>query len=105
MAPQINFTNQFSACSLTQITLRAATASCLQPVGSGSSGGSSGSGGTASSGGTPSSGGTVSDPGSGGTTSGSSSGGGGGSLDLTWLAALGAGLMLHLRAATGRRRR
>lgn len=104
MAPQINFSNQFSACSLTQIALSAATASCLQPVGSGSSGGSSGSGGTSSSSGTPSSGGTVSDPGSGGATSGSSSGGGG-SLDLGWLAALGAVLMLHLRAPTGLRRR
>ena len=98
MAPQINFNNQFSACSLTQITARASSASCLQAMGS-SSGSSSGSGGTTSSGGTPSSGGTVSDPGSG-----SSGGGGGGSLDLTWLAALSAGLMLHLRAPIRRRR-
>ena len=102
MAPQINFSNQFSACSLTQITARAATASCVQAVGSSSGSGSS-SGGATSSGGAPGSGGTVSDPGSGGTSSGSS--GGGGSLDLTWLAALSAGLMLHLREPTTRRRR
>jgi Metallo-peptidase family M12 len=103
MAPQINFSNQFSSCSLTQITLRASSASCLQQAGSGSSGGSSGSGGTASSG-TSSSGGTVSDPGSSGTAGSSSSGGGGGSLDLTWLVALSAGLMSRLRGPTRRRR-
>lgn len=104
MAPQINFSNQFSACSLTQITLRAASASCVQSAGSSiSSGGGSSSGGS-SSGGAPSNGGTVSDPGSGGTTTGGSSGGGGGSLDLAWLVALGAGLMLHLRASIHARR-
>jgi hypothetical protein len=105
MAPKINFSNQFSSCSLTQITARAASASCLQQVSSGSSGSSSSPGsGTTSPGGTPTSGGTVSDPGSGGTSSGSSGGGGGGSLDLTWLAALSAGLMLHLCTPIRRRR-
>jgi len=101
MAPKINLSNQFSACSLTQIAARAATASCLQQVSSGSSGGGSGSSGS-SSGGVSSGGGTVSDPGS-GTPGGSSGGGGGGSLDLTWLAFLGASVMLHLRAAARRR--
>ena len=95
MAPQINFSNQFSACSLTQIGARAASASCVLQV-SAESGGSTGSGATGgtSSGGSPSPGGTVSDPGSNSTPSGSS---GGGSLDFICLAFLGASLLLRWR--------
>ena len=107
MAPTINFSNQFSDCSLQSINSRAATASCLKqiapvvttvPVT-----GSSGSGGT---GGT----GTISDPGGDtgttGTTDGSGSssgtgvsGGGGGRLDFPWLAFLG-GMLILRRART-----
>jgi hypothetical protein len=108
MAPTINYSNQFSSCSLGQINALVATASCLEKVAAptstppDSSTGSSSSSGTAS-GGSTSSGGadTVSDPTTSGTnsssgTSGSgSSGGGGGSLDLAWLAFLGAMLVLQ----------
>jgi hypothetical protein len=111
MAPTINYSNQFSSCSLGQINALVATASCLKKVAaptsstsSESSTGPSSSSGTTSSGSTSSGGGdTVSDPTTGSTnsTSGSGSsgggGGGGGSLDLTWLAFLGT--LLALRRA------
>jgi hypothetical protein len=107
MAPTINYSNQFSSCSLGQINALVATASCLKKVAaptsstsSESSTGPSSSSGTPSSGGTSSGGGdTVSDPTTGGTnsTGGSGSSGGGGSLDLTWLAFLGT--LLALRRA------
>jgi hypothetical protein len=104
MAPTINYSNQFSSCSLGQINALVATVSCLKQVAtptsstsSDSSTGPSTSSGTTSSGSTSNGGGdTVSDPTTSGTnstsgTSGSgSSGGGGGSLDLAWLAFLGA---------------
>lgn len=97
MAPTINFSNQFSACSLQSINARAVTASCLRQIApvisSNPTTGSSGSGGT------------ISDPGDGGGGaagtgasaggSGASSSGGGGSLDLFWLAFLGSMLMLR----------
>jgi hypothetical protein len=107
MAPTINYSNQFSSCSLSQINTLVASASCLKqvaaPTSSTSSDPSTGpstSSGTTSSGSTSSGGGdTVSDPTTSGTNStggtngsGSSSGGGGGgggSLDLAWLAFLG----------------
>ena len=104
MAPTINYSNQFSSCSLSQINALVATASCLKQVAapttstsSDSTTGPSTSSGTPSSGTTSSGGGdTVSDP----TTSGTSgSGGGGGSLDLGWLAFLGTMLLLQ-RART-----
>src|ERR1700722_9482822 len=107
MAPTINYSNQFSSCSLGQINALVATASCLKKVAaptsstsSESSTGPSSSSGTPSSGGTSSGGGdTVSDPTTGSTNStsgsGSSGGGGGGSLDLAWLAFLGALLVLQ----------
>jgi Metallo-peptidase family M12 len=84
MAPTINFSNQFSSCSITQITTRAASASCVVTTANNS--GSSSPGSTASHG-TPTGGGTVSDPSGSGSTPASGSGGGG-SLDLTWLAFL-----------------
>jgi metallopeptidase family M12-like protein len=117
MAPTINYSNQFSSCSLSQINALVATASCLKqvaaPASSTSSDPSTGpstSSSTASSGSTSSGGGdTVTDPTAGGTSSttstsgsGSSSsggGGGGGSLDLAWLAFLGG--VLALRRASG----
>jgi hypothetical protein len=116
MAPTINYSNQFSSCSLGQINALVATASCLKQVtaptsstSSDSSTGPSTSSGTTSSGSTSSGGGdTVSDPTASGTnstssTSGSgSSGGGGGSLDLAWLAFLGG--MLTLQWARSRMR-
>jgi hypothetical protein len=103
MAPTINFSNQFSDCSLQSINSRAATASCLKqiapvvttvPITGGS--GSGGTGGT----------GTISDPGgdTGAGTTGSTSsngtsvsggGGGGGRIDLAWLAFLGSMLILR----------
>jgi len=105
MAPTINFSNQFSSCSLGQINALVATASCLKQVAapastpSDSSTGPSTSSGTTSSGSTSSGGGdTVSDPTTSGTnsTSGSgSSGGGGGSLDLACLVFLGTLLVLQ----------
>jgi metallopeptidase family M12-like protein len=118
MAPTINFSNQFSACSLQSIDARAVTASCLRQIAPViSSNPSTGNSGPGS--GTASDGGTISDPssgtgngdtgsgaggdraGSGGSPSGGSaaSPGGGGSLDLSWLAFLGSLLMLR-RART-----
>ena len=91
MAPTINFSNQFSACSLHSINARVVTASCLTQIApvisSNPTTGSSGSSGT------------ISDPGansgaSGGSGAGSGSGGGG-SLDLTWVAFLGSMLLLR----------
>ena len=95
MAPTINFSNQFSACSLQSINARAVTASCLRQItpviSRNPPTGTSGSGGT------------ISDPGSGSNSAGgsgaSSGGGGGGNLDLSWLAFLGSMLMLR-RACT-----
>ena len=89
MAPAINFSNQFSSCSLTSIATKAATASCVQAVGASSGSGSSGS--ISSSGGDPS---VSSDPGTNGSNSSASgsSSGGGGSLDFTVLAVLAVGL-------------
>jgi hypothetical protein len=108
MAPTINYSNQFSSCSLGQINTLVPTASCLKQVAAPASStssepstGPSTSSGTSSSGSTTSgSGDTVSDPTTGSTnsTSGSGSssgGGGGGSLDLAWLAFLGTMLMLQ----------
>lgn len=102
MAPTINFSNQFSACSLNTIATTAASASCVENkssagAGSGSGGGSSGSTSGTSSGGSPS----VSDP----SGSGSSGSGGGGALDFAGLVFL-AGVLLvrRTRAATGVRR-
>ena len=105
MAPTINYNNQFSSCSLSQINALVATASCLKQVAaptstsSDSSTGPSTSGSSTSSGSTSSGGGdTVSDPTTSGTnsTSGSgSSGGGGGSLDLACLVFLGTLLVLQ----------
>jgi metallopeptidase family M12-like protein len=106
MAPTINYSNQFSSCSLGQINALVATASCLKKVAaptstsSDSDTGPSTSTGTTSGGGTSSGGGdTVTDPTTIGTssTSGSASsgGGGGGSLDLAWLAFLGATLVFQ----------
>ena len=105
MAPSINYSNQFSSCSLSQINAIVATASCLKQVAapttstsSDSTTGPSTSGGTASSGNTSSGGGdTVSDPTTSGTgsTSGGGSSGGGGSLDLAWLAFLGTMLVFQ----------
>ena len=104
MAPTINFSNQFSDCSLQSINTRAVTASCLKQIAPVVSTvpvtGGSGSGGTGSTG-------TISDPGSDTGTTGStgssgspsgtgvSSGGGGGRLDLAWLAFLGSMLILR----------
>ena len=114
MAPVINFSNQFSACSLQSIQARAGTAACLVqiPAGTVSGGGSSGtsgggppvpgnptggvdvgpSGGTGSSGSGSSSGGTSAggDGGSASSGAGTTGGsGGGGRIDLVWLAFLG----------------
>jgi hypothetical protein len=112
MAPVINFSNQFSACSLGQINARAETARCLVQIpptasapstgsnssGSTSTGGnSSGSNGSNSAGGdgsgtSGSSGGAGSPNGSGGVdggNAGTSASGGGGRLDFEWLAFLG----------------
>ncbi|HEY0341447.1 MAG TPA: M12 family metallo-peptidase [Steroidobacteraceae bacterium] len=119
MAPTINFSNQFSACSLGLINTLVKTASCLETVaassgststdtGSGtttSGGGISGSGtssGTTSSG----AGDTVTAPTAGGPSSTSSTGSsGGGSIDLVWLAFLATLLMLQLARAPLQRRR
>jgi hypothetical protein len=80
MAPTINFSNQFSACSLQSIDVRAVTARCLRQISPViSSNPTTGS---------FDSGGTTSNPG----------GGGGGSLDLCWLAFLSS--ILILRRAT-----
>ena len=106
MAPTINYSNQFSSCSLGQINALVATASCLKKMAaptsstsSESSTGPSSSSGTPSSGSTSSGGGdTVSDPTTGSTNSTGGSGsssGGGGSLDLIWLAFLGTLLALR----------
>jgi uncharacterized membrane protein YgcG len=85
MAPTINFSNQFSACSLQSINARVATASCLRQIApvisSNPTTGTSGSGET------------ISDPGVGAGGTGSS--GGGGSLDPFWLAFLGSILILR----------
>ena len=94
MAPTINFSNQFSACSLTSIAATAKTASCVQAVSTASGSGSSGS--TASSGSDPSvssdpsSSGSSGTSGSNGSASGSDSSGGGGSLDFAVLSLLAA---------------
>jgi hypothetical protein len=93
MAPVINFSNQFSSCSLTSIATKAATASCVQSVSKTSSPESSGS--TSSSGSDPT---VSSDPGG----SSASSSGGGGSLDFAALAVL-AGVLLGSRANPRRR--
>ncbi|HVW70911.1 MAG TPA: M12 family metallo-peptidase [Steroidobacteraceae bacterium] len=71
MAPFIDFNEQFSACSLQQINLRAASASCLVQVNKSGTG-------------------STTQP----ATSEASSGqtGGGGRLDLTWLLLLGTAL-------------
>jgi len=90
MAPTINFSNQFSACSLESINTRAATASCLRQIApairsnptTGSSGDSAISGAGNSAGGT------------------SAPSSGGGSLNLSWLAFLGSMLVLR-RACPG----
>jgi len=111
MAPTINYSNQFSSCSLGQINALVATASCLKKVAAPTTSSDTGtetstSSGTTSNGSTSSGGGdTVSDPttsGSGSSTSTSTSssgggggGGGGGSLDLAWLAFLGSMLLLQ----------
>jgi len=93
MAPTINFSNQFSACSLQSINARAVTASCLRQIAPVISNNPTT--------GTSGSGGTISDPGVGTNSAGGSdaSSGGGGSLDLSWLAFLGSMLMLR-RACT-----
>jgi hypothetical protein len=105
MAPTINYSNQFSSCSLGQINALVATASCLKKVAaptstsSDSGTGPSTSSGTTSGGSTSGGAGdTVTDPTTSGTssTSGSGgSGGGGGSLDLAWLAFLGTMLVFQ----------
>jgi len=98
MAPTINFSHQFSACSLQSINARAATASCLRQIAPvisrNPTTGSSGSGGTISDPGAGPNGGGGDGAGSGGTPS-----GGSGSLDLPWLAFLGSMLLLR-RART-----
>ena len=116
MAPTINFSNQFSACSLQSIDARAVTASCLRqiaPVISPTPPPIEGSGPGP---GTGSSGAPISDPSPGtgnGDSAGSTNGagssaggsganstsGGGGKLDICWLAFLGSMLMLR-RACT-----
>jgi hypothetical protein len=81
MAPVINFSNQFSACSLNSIRLRARTAACLVQIPAGGLGGVSGSGssGSGSSGGTGTGGsGAGGSGGQGGGPVGSGSGGNGG---------------------------
>jgi hypothetical protein len=93
MAPTIDFNNQFSSCSLSQITARAATASCLKQVAAPASttssdsgaGATTSSGGSSGAGASSGSGDTVNAP----TTGGSGSSGGGGSLDIVWLVFLG----------------
>ncbi|HEY6923680.1 MAG TPA: M12 family metallo-peptidase [Steroidobacteraceae bacterium] len=104
MAPTINFSNQFSACSLQSINVRAATASCLRQtapvISSNPTTGSSGSSGTISDPGTTNSGGgNTGGMGSSAGASGASSGGGGGTLDLCWIGFLGSMLLLR-RACT-----
>ncbi len=105
MAPTINFSNQFSACSLQAINLRAVTASCLRQIAPVISPDPPPTGSTGSNGG---GGGIVSDPGassnsgagsSGGTSSSGTGGSGGGRLDLAWLVFLG-GLLMLQRART-----
>jgi hypothetical protein len=104
MAPTINFSNQFSDCSLQSINTRAVTASCLKqiapvvstvPVTGGSGSGDTGGTGTSSDPGGDT--GITGSTGSGGNPSGSSvsGGGGGGRLDLAWLAFLGSMLILR----------
>ena len=95
MAPTINFSNQFSACSLQSIHARAVTASCLRQIAPvisiNPTTGSYDSGGTGSAPGV----GANNGDGAGGT----GGSGGGGSLDLSWLAFLVSMLMLR-RART-----
>jgi hypothetical protein len=112
MAPTINFSNRFSACSLKAIDARAVTASCLRqiapvispvppPIQDPGSGGGGGPGVVSDPGGNADSGnGGVgsSDVSSGGTGT-SSANGGGGRLDFTWLAFL-AGVLILQRART-----
>ncbi len=86
MAPIINFSNQFSSCSLTSIAAKAQTASCVQAASAGTGSGSGTSSGSASSG-DPS---VSSDPSGSSSSSGTGSSGGGGSLDFTVLAVLAA---------------
>ena len=94
MAPTINFSNQFSACSLTSIAAQTAKSSCVQAIGASSGSGSS-SGTSAGTNPTVSS-----DPGTSGNSSGgtSSGSGGGGSLDFAGLAVLAAVLLGRARA-------
>jgi hypothetical protein len=93
MAPIINFSNQFSACSLNQIDARARTARCLVQI-------------------PPAAGGTGANTGAGASTSsdnGSTTTGGSGRLDFGWLAILSGILVLQrvrpllLRRAGGNR--
>jgi hypothetical protein len=99
MAPVINFSNQFSSCSLSTIGTTAVGASCVENKSSGGAGSSGGSSGTSSSGGNPS----VSDPSGTNSTNGSSSTGsggsssGGGAFDLAGLVFL-AGVLLIRQA-------
>lgn len=123
MAPVINFSNQFSACSLQTIQVHATTAACLVQIPAGTVSGGGGSGSTGGSGGgsvpgAPTGGvdvGPSSGTGSGGSTSGggdssstgnsgssATSGGGGGRLDLVLLAFL-ATLVGLQQARTSRR--
>jgi len=119
MAPVINFSNQFSVCSLRSIDARAQTAGCLvqiPPTAGGTFNPTTGSNPSGSdSGGTPADpsagGGDTGGPGGSGSTNGNSGngatvGGGGGRLDFAWLAFLGSLLMLQrvrplLKAAIG----
>jgi hypothetical protein len=115
MAPVINFSNQFSTCSLRQINSRAETARCLvqvPPTAGGSPNPATGgslpglSSGTGSNvggdGSNPSGSGSDGGSGGSGTTTGSGGGdsgggatsGGGGRLDFGWLAFLGSLLLL-----------
>jgi hypothetical protein len=112
MAPVINFSEHFSECSLTQIKLRAMSASCLAQVAP-TAGGSPPTGSPPTSSGSP----TVSTyPGGGdvgganGSTGGTDStsgstgvgNGGGGSLDLAWLVILGGALTMRQARALQR---
>jgi hypothetical protein len=86
MAPTINFSNQFSACSLQAINVRALTASCLRQIA------------PVISPAPPPTGGGDSPSITSNSATGSSNGGGG-RLDLAWLAFLG-GLLILQRART-----
>lgn len=116
MAPVINMSNQFSACSLSRIAMRAETARCLVQIpplaggpmtggtvpgstsidgnpsgGNGSSiGGGDGAAPTGGSGGSNGSNG-----GDGGSNAGTATSGGGGRLDFGWLAFLGSLFVLQ----------